>query len=1228
MTNTPQVRLFSKYLVVVWLAVLTLWWVWPVYAGTGRNSEELRGTPGNSGELIIPSSPSKFLSVPLVPSLAITATKSYTLATDGDGDNQADPGDVLSYTIVITNNGVTTNTGVIFSDTLDPNTGQVGLVSISPIAFDDNYNAITNPLTLTVPDGLTDTFANDYPGLNPAVSGITSFGGGSLGGAVTTNAAGSTVPIPAGGSLTVNANGSFDFTPAVGFQGVFTFFYRLQNPVGPGDGLVSLMVDAPPSVISTSPISGATGITATTNITVTFSESVAYNASSFTLACPSGSPVAFSLASTSPSTSAVLNPTANLPPGVVCAVTVLAGQISDVDANDPPDNMLADYSFTFGVAPDAIDDTYAPQIIGNVGISTTNSTNFSLLTNDQGPGLTITAFGATSAQGGTVGVITSTGTFSYTPPAGFEGSDSFTYTIGNAAGSDTATVNLTVAGMIWFVNNNAGGGGDGRLNTPYNTLADFQADNDGAGNNPAANDHIFLHESATAYTGGVTLLNGQRLIGQDATVTLAAATGLTVPADSFPLPVTNSGNGTVVLLNSAATAIALGSGNTIRGLTVGDTTANDISGTNFGTLTVLDTTLTGAGRALDLNNGTLNATFNGVTSTSGANNVNLVSVSGTANLGSGALSGATGTAFNVNGGNATITYAGNVTQNNAQRVVEVQNSTGGAINFTTGTVTGGASSTGVNINNANGNVSFANLTLGTSGSRMTNQAVTITGGTGTYSLGNVSIFTNNAQGIVATNADGTLNSTSGAVDTGTATAINLDGPAGLTTLGMTLTSVTSSGGSATGIIIQDTNGSFTVNGDGTNTNRGGNGSGGVIANKNDGGSNGSGTVGAGVFLNNASGITLRRMQLNDHQNYGIRGTNITNFVLQYSTVNGANGDDTPTREGSVIFDNVFGGSNSIFESVISGAIEDNVRVENSSSTALTSFNISNNNIQNNSSVSGNIGFRCESRSSANMTVVVNNNNFSGNRTDTINCNGSGTSQLNITVSNNIITRGSPNDGNIGINITADSSGQVTYDIDNNRVGTPDGSTDQSLLNTGINVFAGNTSTMNGQVRNNRVINRGAGVSGIGIRLVQATNSTLNVNVDNNTVSNVGLDFGIQLDAGQNAGATGFCQIAVTDNTVSVLGGALDAIRVRVRNASTGCSRITGNTATHPGAVNCTLGGAETPCLLSVSQGNTAVHRLEGGAAGLAAGNPGIPSNRITTFGTITTVAAGFCSSIP
>jgi uncharacterized repeat protein (TIGR01451 family) len=53
---------------------------------------------------------------------AVSATKSVALAGDQDGDGQADPGDTLAYTILLTNSGDADATGVIFTDTPDANT--------------------------------------------------------------------------------------------------------------------------------------------------------------------------------------------------------------------------------------------------------------------------------------------------------------------------------------------------------------------------------------------------------------------------------------------------------------------------------------------------------------------------------------------------------------------------------------------------------------------------------------------------------------------------------------------------------------------------------------------------------------------------------------------------------------------------------------------------------------------------------------------------------------------------------------------------------------------------------------------------------------------------------------------------------------------------------------------------------------------------------------------------
>ena len=107
--------------------------------------------------------------------------------------------------------------------------------------------------------------------------------------------------------------------------------------------------DVAPTVQNTSPANGATNVTVDTNISITFSESVNATSSAFSIQCPTGTPVTFAQ-SASPATTYTLDPTVNLPFNTVCTVTVVANQITDQDANDPPDNMATNFVFSFTTA--------------------------------------------------------------------------------------------------------------------------------------------------------------------------------------------------------------------------------------------------------------------------------------------------------------------------------------------------------------------------------------------------------------------------------------------------------------------------------------------------------------------------------------------------------------------------------------------------------------------------------------------------------------------------------------------------------------------------------------------------------------------------------------------------------------------------------------------------------------------------------------------------------------
>lgn len=181
--------------------------------------------------------------------------------------------------------------------------------------------------------------------------------------------------------------------------------------------------------------------------------------------------------------------------------------------------------------------------------------------------------------------------------------------------------------------------------------------------------------------------------------------------------------------------------------------------------------------------------------------------------------------------------------------------------------------------------------------------------------------------------------------------------------------------------------------------------------------------------------------------------------------------------------------------------------------------------------------------------------------------------------------------------------------------------------------------MRGTVRNNTVVNAGGSASGFGIRVFQSSAAVIEANVSNNIVSNVALDYGLLVESGGSAGATGRVDAAITGNTVSVLSGALDAIRAQARNGSTMCARINSNTASHPNDAGCAAG--TTFCGMVVRQANTAVFNLEGSGGACPAGAQTTAQaaaciaslnteDTVTAFAAtnFTGVATNFCTNIP
>ncbi len=141
-------------------------------------------------------------------------------------------------------------------------------------------------------------------------------------------------------------NGADVFDPALEWDGF---------PVNTFDGLGAHTAtcgspgpDTAPEVIASFPVDGATDMPINATLSVTFSEPVNVSAPWFTLNCTvsgaiaatySGGPTAFDI-----------DPTSDFIAGESCTLTVLAARVTDQDADDPPDNMAADFVVNFTTA--------------------------------------------------------------------------------------------------------------------------------------------------------------------------------------------------------------------------------------------------------------------------------------------------------------------------------------------------------------------------------------------------------------------------------------------------------------------------------------------------------------------------------------------------------------------------------------------------------------------------------------------------------------------------------------------------------------------------------------------------------------------------------------------------------------------------------------------------------------------------------------------------------------
>ncbi len=174
---------------------------------------------------------------------------------------------------------------------------------------------------------------------------------------------------------------------------------------------------------------------------------------------------------------------------------------------------------------------------------------------------------AATARGGRI-AINADGTFAYEPPAGVTGeTDSFTYRVCDASpctastvANSTGTLNLPIAGQVWYVDNTSSAVGDGTSAKPFDTLTKAETAS-GAGDTTFVFDG---NDTSAGLSGGYTMNDSERLIGEVSGLTLdpdgagSLATFDLYPATAGKRPTLTASDKDVVTLATKATVTGLG----------------------------------------------------------------------------------------------------------------------------------------------------------------------------------------------------------------------------------------------------------------------------------------------------------------------------------------------------------------------------------------------------------------------------------------------------------------------------------------------------------------------------------------------------------------------------------------------------------------------------------------------------------------------------------------------
>jgi uncharacterized repeat protein (TIGR01451 family) len=668
-------------------------------------------------------------------------------------------------------------------------------------------------------------------------------------------------------------------------------------------------------------------------------------------------------------------------------------------------------------SPLAMNDAYT--FIGNTPIDI-NAAN-GLLANDfdlDGDALSILSFDSTSAQGGQVN-LSADGSFQYNPPLGFTGDDTFTYTIQDTHGEqDQARVTLTAAQLVWYIDNSANTG-NGSYDQPFNSLSDYNsARSSGGPSAPKAGDFIFIYTGNGPYSGGITLLNNQSLIGQGDSL----QSGGVSPVPGANLPAA----GGAPTLTNAGVVISLAQNNRVQGLIVGNAggSGKGMAGANFGSLTLKDLSINTDGAGLDLNTGSLDAAISSIGASAGNSyGLNLQNLSGSLTVsGTTTINGSNYAALHItNSASAAFNFSGGVSASisNAQAFLAAN---GGSISISGGSLSGNDAAA-VDISNSDLNVSLTNVSS---------------------SGGNDGIRLVNTTGSFSVNGDGTTAGSGGTIQNKSADGVWLSSADGVTLKFINLTNTASSDGS----ICSGTQNSgchAAVNAQSSAN---------LVLDHIQ--IDGSGQEGINAY--NVSGLTLSNSsvqnagnQVNEHGLYwrnvtgsvAITGSTIGNSAERNALVENSNDTTVLNVTGSTFQNNsatlgadglevLARGNSEVTLTIVSSQFANN-QTNGVQAYAIDQaklhFSMTTSLIQNNG-----VGVDMGADNTASMDFNLDSNQpFSGQATTSINLFTDGSAHASGKISNNTISGPGTSQSGIGIRLDAESDSQINALVQNNTI---------------------------------------------------------------------------------------------------------------------------------------------------------------------------------------------------